>query len=432
MNTCSVSAFARNAWRRSGLSGLLGLAVLTAAATVTPARSSETVLYRFKGDADGASPYAGLVLDEKGALYGTTIDGGTNDGGTVFKLTPPSSPAIKWIKSTLYRFKGVRDGFSPGAGLILDSSGALYGTTTFGGQANVGTVFKLSPPEPSTTKWTKAVLYSFKGTGDGFFPKAGLILDKSGALYGTTAGPDTSTGTVFKLTPPTSPATGWTETVLYRFKGGIDGNRSAGSLILDGSGALYGTTGDGGTDDNGTVFKLTPSTPPGTKWTKSTLYRFRGNSDGSYPQGSLTLDGGGALYGTTAYGGIDQQGTVFKLTPPAPPRTRWTETILYRFRGLPDGANPSAGLVLDGNGIFYGTTTYGGLYGAGQGTVFKLSPPTPPATEWTETVLHRFELNPDGARPQAGLVLGGNDSLFGTTAYGGNNDCSCGTVFRIK
>jgi uncharacterized repeat protein (TIGR03803 family) len=242
----------------------------------------------------------------------------------------------------------------------------------------------------------ETVLHRFKGSG-GMNPTSSVIFDRSGALYGTTlngGNPDNSgDGTVFKLAPPIPPATHWTETVLYRFiNGDPDGTNPNAGLIFGGHGALYGTTDGGGQQigiGNGTVFKLTPPIPPATNWTKTVLYAFKGAPDGQLPSAALIFDGQRALYGTTAEGGIMDfsdnffgKGTVFKLTPPIPPATNWTESVLYRFKGLPDGAYPSASLIFDSDGALYGTTVQGGISDVfselGKGTVFKLTPPVPP------------------------------------------------------
>lgn len=239
-----------------------------------------------------------------------------------------------------------------------------------------------SGPSP----YSETMLYGFQGGNDGAYPTASLILDSSGALYGTTSdGGSMGYGTVFKLTPPASGQTQWTETVLYNFQGGNDSQHPRGGLIFDTQGALYGTTfgfiGEGQirgnavvnavTSDYGAVFKLTPPIPPATQWTSTTLHSFQ-IYDGFRPIGDLIFDSYGALYGTTYEGGASaNSGTVFKLTPPIPPATQWTETVLYNFQGGNDGIQPYAGLIFDTHGALFGTTTGGGgsKY---SGTVFKL------------------------------------------------------------
>jgi uncharacterized repeat protein (TIGR03803 family) len=358
---------------------MAGSAALVVAAGFAQARPqnahipTETVLYNFKGAPDAGYSLAGLIFDHKGALYGATVKGGTADAGTVFKLTPPAAGQTQWSETVLYSFTG-GDGNNPQAvGLIVDSDGALYGTTTFGGTSNLGTVFRLTPPAAGQTQWTETGLYSFTDETDGNYPLAGLIFDTGGALYGTTyRGGTSNLGTVFKLTPPAAGQTQWTEIVLYSFTGGNDGSIPAfGSLIFDHKGALYGTTIRGGAANAGTVFKLTPPAAGQTQWTETVLYCFT-DSDGNSPQAAgLIFDHKGVLYGTTIFGGISNLGTVFKLTPPAAGQTQWTETVLYRFTGGADGNYPLASLIFDGNGALYGTTNLGGA--SNWGTVFKLT-----------------------------------------------------------
>jgi uncharacterized repeat protein (TIGR03803 family) len=428
-----------------------------------------TVLHSFEGAEAGAFPFSGLVADEQGALYGTTAYGGDAragggakaGNGTVFKLTPPGAGETSWKKTVIYRFcahPGCADGSRPYGGLSIDSSGALYGTTYAGGDganspSGHGTVYKLVPPGDGRTAWTHSVLYRFQGGGDGSGPSGDLKIDAQGALYGTTAdggrigAKGDGYGTVFRLTPPAAGQDGWTETVLYRFQGGRDGRRPDGDLKADENGAFYGTTGSGGNSDAdgvgfGTVFKLTPPAKGETGWTETVLYRFEGGADGRNPEGELVADEQGALYGVTYAGGYSDDGdrsghgAVFRLTPPAKGQTSWTETVLYRFKGDGDGAFPAlrTGLIVDSDGALYGTTASGGwLDAAGAekaeyGTVFKLSPPAGDQSEWTETILHRFN-GADGAYPDAGLIAGRNGALYGTTQGGGESNS--GTVFQL-
>ncbi|HTV34548.1 MAG TPA: choice-of-anchor tandem repeat GloVer-containing protein, partial [Methylocella sp.] len=294
---------------------------------------TETVLYSFKGGSDGINPYAGLIADKEGALYGTTYKGGTGGGyGTVFKLTPPDKGQTAWTETVLYSFKGGSDGINPYAGLIADKDGALYGTTYFGGTGGYGTVFKLTPPAKGQTAWTPAVLYSFKGS-DGAYPYAGLIADKEGALYGTTfqggaGGCQNGCGTVFKLTPAAKGQTAWTETVLRSFcsQPTCSGAYPYASLIADKESALYGTTYGGAGEGFGTVFKLTRPAMGQTAWTESALYSFKGGSDGASPRADLIADKNAVLYSTTIFGGGGSCqygcGTVFKLDLCPKPKLR--------------------------------------------------------------------------------------------------------------
>jgi uncharacterized repeat protein (TIGR03803 family) len=239
--------------------------VFKLAPPVPPATKwTETVLYFFAGGSDGSDPVASLIFNSNGELFGTTqLGGGAANSGTVFKLKPPVPPATTWTEKVLYSFQGGSDGALPMAGLIFNSNGDLFGTTQLGGgSANSGTVFKLKPTVPPATTWTEKVLYSFKGGSDGAQPFAGLIFDSSGAPYGTTGFggglPVPDAGTVFKLKPPVPPATNWTETVLKRFPGGFGLHEPRAGLIFDSKGALYGTTYEGGASNEGTVFKETP------------------------------------------------------------------------------------------------------------------------------------------------------------------------------
>lgn len=255
----------------------------------------ETVLYSFTGGSDGAYPYAGVVMDKAGNLYGTTYAGGANGLGVVFEVAPGGS------ESVLHSFAG-SDGAFPVSGLVMDASGNLYGTTTQGGRKNRGTVFELAKAGSET------VLHAFAGASDGANPFAGLIMDKSRNLFGTTAdGGANNLGVVFKIT-----ATG-KEKVLYAFAGGSGDGAEPLSGVIEKNGWLYGTTNSGGAGNAGTIFK-TSAKSGGI----AVLYSFSGGSDGASPQGGV-LDAGGTLFGTTLSGGnpgcTSGCGVVFALTP---------------------------------------------------------------------------------------------------------------------
>lgn len=262
---------------------------------------------------DAFGPLAGLISDAQGNLYGTTSAGGDwykcdHQGcGTVFKLTPSGTETL------LYKFNGGSDGAGPKAPLVFDQNGNLYGTTWSGGAFNCGTVFKLPP------SGAESVLYSFACTPTGFGPSpGGLILDNQGNLYGVTAFGgiggcssfgQSGCGAIFEVSPS------GTETVLYSFTGGTEGWYPNGNLVFDTQGNLYGAALYGGiTNSNcslgcGVIFKLAPS------GTETLLHAFTGQADGAYPNGFLVFDGQGNLYGTTWVGGAYTYGTVFKLTP---------------------------------------------------------------------------------------------------------------------
>jgi uncharacterized repeat protein (TIGR03803 family) len=260
---------------------------------VTPL-GTETILHSFGASGDGSFPFAGLVLDKKGNLYGTTDFGGAHGNGTVFKLTRSGTETI------LHSFgSGNRDGCNPYSRVILDEKGNLYGTTLNCGAYDGGTVFKLTP------SGRKTILWSFgKGT-DGNTPIGDLVFDKEGNLYGTTEyGGAYTVGTVFEVTPS------GTETILHSFNhNGSDGNTPYAGLVFDEEGNLYGTTRYGGAYNAGTVFELTPS------GAETILWSFGNGTDGQYPWGGLALDKKGSLYGTTQAGGTYNYGTVYKVTP---------------------------------------------------------------------------------------------------------------------
>ncbi|MGA2369618.1 MAG: choice-of-anchor tandem repeat GloVer-containing protein [Candidatus Korobacteraceae bacterium] len=300
----------------------------------TPATSggwTEKLLYSFCAQTncpDGEYPYAGLIFDAAGNLYGTTQSGGNVGGncgtygcGTVFELTPTGGGS--WTEQVLHAFNGT-DGSTPFAGLIFDAAGNLYGTTEDGGAYGEGTVFELTLIAGGG--WTEQVLYSFgNGTGDGTAPIAGLIFDAAGSLYGTTVSGGTYTcfggdecGTVFELTP--TAGGGWTEQVLHNFTGAYnDGAYPYGDLIFDTAGNHYGTTSEGGNAGAGTAFELTPT--EGGSWTQQVLHSFGIGTDGARPNAGLVFDAAGNLYGTTYFGGTNNSmcscnscGTVFELT----------------------------------------------------------------------------------------------------------------------
>jgi uncharacterized repeat protein (TIGR03803 family) len=216
---------------------------------------TETVLHTFAySGTDGYTPLAGLVFDASGNLYGTTVNGGAYKYGTVFELTPTAGGG--WTETVLHSFnnKGT-DGYWPYASLILDASGNLYGTTLNGGTSNVGTVFELTPTAGGG--WTETVLHNFRGK-DGYNPNSSLIFDAAGNLYGTTVkGGHYGYGTVFELTPTAGGI--WAETLLHSFNNnGTDGYWPYAGLIFDAVGNLYGTSYLGGAHGFGTVFEITP------------------------------------------------------------------------------------------------------------------------------------------------------------------------------
>jgi uncharacterized repeat protein (TIGR03803 family) len=385
----------------------------------------------------------------------------------------------------LLNFSG-SNGTTPVASLTFNAydskSKILYGTTAAGGDLTkcggkgCGTVFELIPPATGNTNWTEQVLHEFQGGSDGATPTGSVIFDKSGALYGTTSaggggacyhysfesmrsedayywkkGAKLGCGTVFSLTPPTRGNTVWTESILHRFKGGSDGRKPPGNLIMDKTGALYGVTsqGGGGTCDRsscayfnqvggsapelqynpglGTIFRLTAPAAGHTVWTEEVIYTFYGSIDGEHPESSVLSSPDGGLYGTVAHGGPYGFGTVFKLMPSSSGAGRWHKTMYYDFDGV--SSVPMGPLHLD-------DSTDGGLVGTtygDHGTVFKLTPRAGGLAGWHETVAHYFTASASG--PLGGLNLDkATDTYYTTTYSGGGSECNlgCGTVVSLS
>jgi len=360
---------------------------------------AETVLHNFTGGADGAVPYAGVIFDANGNLYGTTYQGGGANAGVIYKVDAAGQETV------LYSFLGGSDGANPQAELALDADGNLYGTTSAGGSANAGTVFKLD------ASGNKSVLYSFTGGADGGKPMAGLIIDSAGNVYGTAAegglgSGDFTFGVVFKLS-----STGQ-ETVLYSFTGGADGYTPSAKLARDPAGNLYGTTAGGGAYYAGVVFELDAA------GNQSVLYNFKGPAYQSSPSGVI-LDSSGNLYGTNRPGGYYNLGCVFRLEIAA--RT----VSLYNFNEGATGFYPEGGVVRDSAGNLYGTTYFGGPTDEtpGNGFVFKLDP------FFTETVLFSFTDPVEGINPAGGVIRDSAGNFCGTTIYGGAH--GQGAVYKV-
>ena len=411
------------------------IVLASCAAGSVPAKSASplnfTQIVSFAG-ANGANPIAPLTADAKGALYGSTSKGGQTGSGVIFKLTPPAAGQTQWTYELLHDFGDYADGSGPSGQLLLDHEGALYGVTSVGGETGNGTVFKLTPPSWGGKQWTKTVLYNFQTGTDSAVPYAGLIFDDHGALYGTASGGGaTGNGTVFKLSPPATPRGHWTETILHSFTG-TDGVEPYIPLVFDRKGALYGATFYGGANNQGAVFKLSPPEPHSGEWQFALLYQFTGGADGANPIG-LTFDKSGTLYGTAAFGGNNNNnaasgnGTVFKLTPPAPGTAAWTQAVIYSFQGgKSDGATPYGGVTFGRDGALYGTTFAGGPCQSTCGFVYKLTPPSGGSANWGEQILYGFA---DLSSPAANVTFGPGGALFATTDTGGNGN---GSVFKLQ
>jgi uncharacterized repeat protein (TIGR03803 family) len=389
---------------------------------------SEATLYRFLGSPDGSSPSGPLVMDASGALYGTTEGGGTQGDGTVFKLTPS---VTGYSESVLFSFHGY-DGAQPLGGVVLDAKGDIFGTASIGSPFGAGLVYELTPSGPL---YAESTVYTFQNMGsDGSAPRGTLALDPTGALYGTTVTGGNfgctggfGCGTVFKLVPF---GHSFRERTIHMFRGYPDGGTPEAGVILGADGTAFGTTFVGGAHGSGEAYSLAPT---GKRYTHRALYSFeswrRKNSRIHWPMGGLLEAPDGTLFGTAGSGGRCCGGA-FKLTPTS---SGYTFATVYLFKGKPDdGDCPWSGLTMDSAGILYGTTVCGGTVGAG--TVYDL---VPSPSGYVENVLHSFAFRndstitaiSDGGAPQWNVIIGTDGALYGTATQGGFGDN--GTVFRL-
>ncbi len=300
---------------------------------------TESVLYSFTGGSDGGEPDGGVIVHNNGVIYGTAGSGGSGGNGTLFRIKSDGSYHV------LHAFSSTDGSFLRG-NLVETDDGGLVGTALFGGANGDGTVYKYAKDGTFT------VLHAFNGT-DGEFPEHGVAKDKDGNLYGVTAfGGTSDEGTVFKVTPD------GTFSTVYNFTGGADGGFLYGTVDVDDDGNIYGSTGDGGANGHGTVFKLTPG------GSLTTLYSFTGGTDGGDPEGDM-LVAGTKLYSTASEGGDPscQCGGVYSLNMSG------HERMLHAFTGT-DGSGYSAGLTAK-NGLLYGTTASGGAHS--DGVVFRMA-----------------------------------------------------------
>ena len=407
------------------LATLAAVAMITAVTTVAGAQTYH-VLYNFTGHADGGNPAGGLEMDARGNLYGMANDygngncsfGGTVGCGTAFEL---AHKGTGWIFNLLYTFTGGNDGEAPSGRMVFGPDGSLYGTTVFGGGGNCtfgqscGTVFNLRPPasvcKSVLCPWSETVLYRFTGGSDGNWPQLGdLSFDHSGNVYGTTP------RTVYEVVHSNGT---WTFNLLFAFTQEDGGCCSFSGVIFDQAGNLYGTTYAGG-DGYGVVFELSPSAGG---WTYNQLHSFNVGTDGGEPQGNLIFDQQGSLYGTTPQGGAGNAGTVYELTP-----SSGDFLVLHTFYGGVQQEGPYDAVVFDANGNLYGTTYGGGSHD--RGNVFKL---TPSGSGWIYQSLYDFTGGSDGGTPEDKLIVDASGNLYGTTFFGGTGSCDggCGVVFEI-
>ena len=406
---------------------ILAAAALLSAAPLCAQGASLTTLLAFDGS-NGAYPNGDLAFDATGNLYGAASGdlalGGTVYNGTVFKLTQ----AANWAPSTVVTFTGP-NGSWPRSGVLFDATGNAFGTTATGGPRGLypdGTAYEIFAATARLHTVTQ-FLATVNGAGAaGSQPKANLIFGADGNLYGTTSGGSSGgqgctyrCGTVFRL----DHSLNWHLTTLVTFKGS-DGADPQSRLLFDSAGNLYGTTIFGGANDMGTVFRLSPPAAGHTAWKLTTLATFDG-SNGAYPYPGVVADAAGNLYGTTNAGGANSDGTVFKLKKSA----KWALSSLVTFDGS-NGVGPRGALAFDTAGNLYGTTSgvVDGSNPVNNGTVFKLKK----SANWQLSTIFAFD-NTNGAYPFANLLFDASGILYGTTLAGGNAACNlgCGTVFKL-
>ena len=397
------------------------------------------LMHSFTGGNDGAYPDDRLTQDASGNFYGTTQIGGAFAAGTIFELSP--NRGGKWNLSVLYAFTGGADGGNPLGSLTFDAAGNAYATVSSGTANGFGGVIELTPATQPNKPWTEQVLYSFQAGNDGALPFGNVIFDAAGNLYGTTSiggtrhiGCLAGCGTIYELSPDGNG--GWTEKVLHRLIDAFgQGAEPRAGLIMDKSGNLFGTTYEGGDNDVcggtgcGSVFELAKPAPGKTRWQFKNLINFNA-TNGALVRGGVTFDANGALYGTTIYGGTNNAGTVFSLTYEA---GHWRFKTIYNFDGI-NGLQPSGNLAFDAAGNLYGATYQGGAND--WGSIFQL---VPGASGWTENILYNFVISGKkfGASPLGGVTLDAAGNLYMTTNQGGIiNDCQpnagCGTVLKLR
>jgi uncharacterized repeat protein (TIGR03803 family) len=379
------------------------------------AGSSERILFSFDGS-NGSFPGASVIFDSAGNLYGATSDGGAYGYGTIFKLSRNADGT--WSETILHDFNAIPDGAYPGSTLIWDNAGNLYGTASgFGPYGNNGSVFELSPG--TSGSWSFKVLSGFHGY-DGSDPVGSLTFDAQGNLYGTTWKGGIFSGvclyggcgTVFKLTKSSKGE--WSASAIFKFNG-INGSSPYSNVIFDAQGNLYGTSGGVWNPKGyrGTAFELIPG--PNGEWTEKILCTF----DDLVTAGVI-FDKGGNLYGTTWDAGAHFLGSIFELTPNAD--DTWTETTLHSFNGK-DGSWVYAGVVFDSKGNLWGTTSG---YGSDLGSVYELTPNE--KGQWTINVLQTF----NGDQVDGGVTFDSEGNIYSTAALGGSTNCQngCGMVFE--
>jgi hypothetical protein len=387
--------------------------VALAASTVGVSAAGETTLHVFRGSGgDGYNPAAGITADQKGNLFGTAYYGGQNTCGggagcgTVFQVSPSKG---RWKTNTIYSFQDQQDGSHPQSPLAIGKNGALYGSTAGNRDAPNGTVYRLTPQHGT---WAFDTIYSFQDAGSGRIDQYAPLIAARNAVYGVTwtggssiaCGSD-GCGTFFKLKP--SQTLPWKHVALFSFPGGNGGSLPAWLVSAENGDAVYICTSDG----NGAVVRLSPS-GQAQKWSETILYRFRGGRDGFRPT-NLVVGPNGTIYGTAGH-------TIFALNPPAGQDKRWSKSTLYTFKH-----NVASSLTLAQTGSLAGVTF--GEFDFGAGTVFQLDPPQVSGDPWSYRIVYNFNQGP--SRNPENVVFGKGGNLYGAL-NGGDSDG--GAVFEVN
>jgi hypothetical protein len=370
------------------------------------------------------------VIDiSTGTLFGAAA-GGTNGNGVIYAMSPPTVAHNKWVYSVIYDIPAgyTWNGYLTASGghLYVTSFQGGAGCASPG----CGEVFSLTPPTSGSGEWTPTILHSLNGGSDGLNVNGALAIDSNGVLYGAARSGGTGCvklggcGTVFTLTPPKTTGQSWSFSVIYNFAGGKAG-QNPGGVVLDKSGNLYGISEFDGSAQKSLFFKLAPPSGQG-QWTETALYRYAAGSSDCYPAGGIALDSKGAIYdalnGTCDY--------AFQLTPSASDPSVWTKTEMHAFSSTisSNGIGVTAPLTVDSSGNLYGTTMRGGI---GAGVAYELEPRAGSTTKWNFKILYTLQGDASGYGPNGGLTFDSSGAIYGTTQEGGNSENE-GVVFRLS
>jgi uncharacterized repeat protein (TIGR03803 family) len=395
------------------------LRVLVTACAFLPgiaAAGQFSAIYTFTGAADGGCPHGQLLRLASGNLIATAQCGGNNYGAVVM-LLPPATVGGSWTNQVLTTFTFGAAGVIPQPSVVSDGKTGVYGTTYTGSANGVGALYHLAPKKPivAGAPWVLTLIWSFGAAGDGTYPNGQLVRDKTGKLYGTTAGGGSNgQGTVFQVIPATA-TTAVQENILWNFTGGVDGGVPEAGLTPDGAGGFYGRNADGANFQRGIVFHLTPPATGQLAWKLVPIHEFDiTNSEGGSP--APLLLSGKTLYGTTYAAGTDDQGTVFQLTPPTGEGSLWPVKVIWNFTSGADGRAPYGGVVKVGTTLFAAPAYGGGGTLSGNGALVGLQKTTGQKT-WSATSIYGFS-GPDGASPEGALTAAPGGILYGTTDSG--------------